>query len=397
MATKPQTVEFSEVAQLDSKVAGAKMSIAVFEQFEDARNDWLELIEVAPVSPYQSYLFLATWQEKVGREQYAEPFIVVARNAAGRPLALLPLCIETRGPLRIATFMGGRESNFNLGLFRPGAFDERKALELLQGAAKQAANPPDLYYLRNQPRQFEGAANPLAFAKARPSASYAYGLTLPADEAALAARLSKDARKKLRKKEARLAEIGQLSYEHVARGARAQDIATALIDQKSARFADLGVGGLFESAGMRALVRALSAVEGDGALELHALSVDERIVATYAGVVRKGRFSGIFNSFDMDEEIARSSPGELLLHALMRNLVARGMTHFDLGAGEARYKQSVCDETIELVDAIVPVSAMGAVAAPALRLFLIAKRRIKQTPRLARAAARLRRFIGRLR
>lgn len=393
MVAKAETVEISAAAQPDCGFARADISIAVLDRFENAGKDWLELLEAAPISPYQSLLFLVTWQETVGRGNGRKPFIVVARDAAGRPLALLPLCVEKRGPLRIASFMGGRESNFNLGLFRPGSFDGRKARWLLREAARQASNPPDLYYLRNQPRQFEGAANPLAFADASPSASYAFGLTLPASEAELAARLSKETRKKLRKKEARLAEIGRLSYEHVARGARAQQIADALIAQKSARFADLGVGALFESAAMRAFVHALSAAKGEGALELHALSVDDRIVATYAGVIRKGRFSAIFNSFDMDEEIARSSPGELLLHALLRNLVARGMTHFDLGAGEARYKQSVCDETIELVDALTPVSAIGVLAAPALRLLLTAKRRIKQTPLLARMAARRRRLL----
>jgi CelD/BcsL family acetyltransferase involved in cellulose biosynthesis len=126
---------------------------------------------------------------------------------------------------------------------------------------------------------------------------------------------------------------------------------------------------------------------------LHALSVGGRIVAAYAGVVRGARFSAMINSFDMDEEIARSSPGDLLLHALMRNLVGRGMTAFDLGAGEARYKNAVCDETIELCDVIAPISAQGALAAPLFSAFLRLKRRVKQTPALSRAYYRLRGLI----
>lgn len=397
MVTNPQMLEAFDGGFAAPISTRDDLTINVLGRFEDARADWTELYALCPASPYQSYQFVSTWFETVGREERLEPHIVVARSADGRAQALLPLALDTRGGLRIATFMCGRESNFNLGLFRPDAkFDEADARRLLVDAARRAKKRPDLYYLRNQPRRFENAANPLAFADARSSASCAYGLMLPATAGELDARNSKDARKKLRKKEARLAERGALRYEHRAEGERAREILQALIAQKSARFADMGVANLFDSVGMRMLIERLGAATGDGALELHALSVGERIVATYAGLTRGGRFSALLNSFDMDDDIARSSPGDLLLHALLRDLVARGMTHFDLGAGEARYKNAVCDETIELCDALAPVTWKGALVAPLFAFYLLAKRRTKQTPQVARLIAQVRRvFVGR--
>lgn len=370
------------------------MTVDVFATFEAAREDWGALLEKATASPYQSYRFLSAWQETMGRGDGARPFVIVARNAAGRPLALLPLCVERRAGLDIALFLGGRESNFNLPLLDPAAgFTETDLRELLAQAARRAPSRPDLIYLRNQPRRFEGMDNPLAFRTARPSASFAYGATLPATIEALTARLSKETRKKLRKKEARLAERGALCYEHCATGARAEKIVDALIAQKSARFSDIGAEGALDMGRVRALLTRLSE-GGEGAVELHALSVGERIVATYAGIVRRGRFSAMLNSFDMDEDIARSSPGELLLHALMRNLVARGMTHFDLGAGEARYKNAVCDETIELCDEVIPLSTRGALAAPLFSAFLGLKRYVKQNPGLTRLYRKARSFLS---
>lgn len=364
-----------------------------FATFEDARADWRELFELSPKSAYQAYDFVSAWFATVGRAHRLEPLIVVARDASGRPLALLPLVTTTRGPLRIALFQCGSESNFNLGLFRPNAgFDERAARRLLVEASRKTPAAPDLYYLRNQPRRFDGADNPLAFAEAAPSASFAYGTTLPKNQAALAAGFSKDARKKLRKKEARLSEMGALRYEHRACGARAIEIAEALLRQKSERLAAMGVKSEFESEAMRAFLTRVCAATDDGVVETHALSLDGRIVAAYMGLVHGGRFSAMLNSFDMDEEIARCSPGDLLLHALLRDLVARGFAHFDLGAGEARYKNSVCDETIELCDAILPVTLKGALAAQIFSAFLRAKRKIKQTPWMARLLARARRL-----
>lgn len=390
MVTRIESLEAAPLTASDQM----EMAIDVLTCVEDARAPWEELAPLAPISPYQSYRFLSAWFDTIGREEQLDAFIIIARDAAGRPRALLPLSLENRGGLRFASFLGGRESNFNLGLFRAG-FDigEQELRALLTAAARRLGDPPDLIYLRNQPRRFDGVTNPLAFEDAGPSASYAYGAVLPRTVEELTARISKDTRKKLRKKEARLAEMGELAYEHRATGERAQRILSALIEQKSARFAEMGVDGVFDGTGLQDLLRRLASESGDGALELHGLSVGGRVVATYAGVTRGGRYSAMLNSFEMDEEIARSSPGDLLLHALMRDLVSRGMTHFDLGAGEARYKNAVCNETIELCDVILPVSRKGAVAAPFFSALLQAKRRVKQDQRFMRAYAAARRLL----
>lgn len=365
-------------------------SLQIFTELEDARADWLALSAGAIISPYQSFAFLSTWQETVGRAEGVAPFIVVARDASGQPNALLPFGILDK-KVRIAAFLGGRESNFNLPLLAPGAgYDSESCRALLFDAARRAPSAPDLYYLRNQPRHFEGFVNPLAFAEAQKSPSYAYGATLPESQDDLAARFSKDTRKKLRRKEARLSQSGEVVYEHRARGARAAEIVETLIRQKSERFA---VAATFARCNLPTLLRTLCESDEDGGVELHALRVGGRIVAAYACVARRQRVSAMLNSFDQQEEIARCSPGDLLLHALMRDLVARKVTYFDLGAGEARYKSSVCEETIELCDATIPVSASGIVAAPLLSAWLRLKRRVKQTPALARTFYRLRAML----
>jgi CelD/BcsL family acetyltransferase involved in cellulose biosynthesis len=395
MVTKLETCVPSYEAAAAAAPSAMSRSIEIFDRFADARADWLELFALAPASAYQSCDYVSAWFETIGRAEQQEPFIIVARGADGRPLALLPLARVALAPLQLGLFMCGRESNFNLGLFRPGAgYDETAARRLLLEAARQAKRPIDLYYLRNLPRRFDGALNPLASCGAPPSASFAYGATLPGDQAALKARVSKDTRKKLRKKESWLAELGEVRYEHRASGARALEIVRSLLAQKSARLAAMGVSSSFDNSAMRAFLERLGASGGDGALELHALSVSGRIVATYAGLVHRGRFSALLNSFDADEKVARSSPGDLLLHALLADLVARGITKFDLGAGEARYKNAVCDETIELCDLIAAATWKGALAAPLFTALLRAKRRVKQTPWMAAALARARRMLG---
>ncbi len=132
-------------------------------------------------------------------------------------------------------------------------------------------------------------------------------------------------------------------------------------------------------------------------MEVHALYLVEsgRVLATFGGAVSDRRFSGMMTAFDADPEIARYSPGDLLLQHLVRDQTDRGRQGFDLGVGEARYKASVCDETIGLVDAVLPVSlpgrAYGAAAEAGARL----KRRIKRDPRLWALVGRVRKALAR--
>ena len=373
------------VIKLETSTERVELSLMVFDRLPDAREDWIALRETAAVSPYQNYDYVAAWFETIGRARRLEPMIVVARDSDGRPLALFPLATREAAGLRVAEFLCGRESNFNIGLFHPGRGLDWRGL--LLAAAHGRPKPPDLLYLRNQPRGFGAFENPLLGRDACPSPSFAYGTALPNNVDALDCQTSGASRKKLRKKERRLTELGALVFEHGASGERAREIIAALIAQKSALLAAKGVAGVFDAPEMRAfLERACHA----GALEVHALRLSERVIATYVGLAMDGRFSALANSYDLDEEIARCSPGDILLRAVMRDLVARGFDYFDLGVGEARYKEAVCEETIALYDLVIPVTSRGALAAPLLRIFLGGKRRIKQTPWLSRLSERAR-------
>ena len=67
--------------------------------------------------------------------------------------------------------------------------------------------------------------------------------------------------------------------------------------------------------------------------------LDERVVAAFAALSGRDRLSGLVIAYDADPEIARYSPGELILHAVVRSAIARGFTTFDLGVGEGALQE----------------------------------------------------------
>ena len=388
------------MSMADSHVAAAAMASAsrAFESVEVHATAapviaaWAELEQTGQASIYQTRAWLLPWIEALAAPARLTPRYVLARGADARPVALLCLGLHRRGPVRIATWLGGKDSNFNLALLAAAAAWTRPELMRLLRAARRGLGraAPDLFVLQNQPLAWAGAANPLAALPRQPSPSAAYGTALPREpEDLFSDKLSKDTRKKLRKKEARLASFGPLSHVVAASEAERTEVLDAFLAMRNARFRAQSIASPFEAREMRDFLLAASGAPGAG-IELHALKAGARIVAVYGGAAHQGRWSGMFNAFDMAPEIAASSPGDLLLMRIVAKACRDGLATFDLGIGAARYKAALCDETIDLVDVFLPMTAVGRIAAGAIAARQTLKRRIKANPRLFALAKRVR-------
>lgn len=377
-------------------------TVLVHRTIGAAAPAWDRLEASAPASAYQRRAWVSAWQETTGRGLGVEPFIVVAHDGAGHPVALLPLGLRRLGPLKVIEFLGGRDSNFNLGLFHPDhAWSGAAAERLLRRACAASGVRVDLVMLRNQPPLWEGRPNPLALipaAACRPSPSSAHSVRLRRDpEAFFRDVLSKDSRKKLRRKAEKLAEHGPVEYS-VARAAPA---AEALIDtflkQRTARCAALGLGTR-DLPGLAAFLKASScAGSADPAIELHGLACGGETLATFAGAAHRGRLSGMVISFDADSPLARFSPGDLLLAEILKRKCEEGLSSFDLGVGEARYKSIFCPTTESLVDTTIAISLRGRAARIVETSRLRAKRAVKRSTWAWRLVVSARRALARMR
>lgn len=359
---------------------------------------WRALEGEGLATPYQRHEWVAAYAAEAMASEGDDLRVVHVQGQGGRTVAILPFVVRRRFGLAIAGFPGGKHANFQMGVFDRGfcAGLDAGAAEALLAEAGRAIGA-DAFMLHNQPLSWEGIANPFASLKAQPSPSQAYRLPLQRDpDATLQAAMSSSARKKHKNKRARFAELGA-SRSFVARTPEEKEaVLAAFFSQKARRFAQMGVADPFAEPSVRAFIRAASA--GDGpAVTLHALELEGRIVAVYVGAVHGGRFSGMATSFEPDPAIMKVSPGEILLVDIIRGEAARGLSMFDLGVGEARYKTTICSETEELADSFVGVSPLGRAAAEAARLAGRAKRTLKASPLAFGLLQRARALRARLR
>lgn len=366
----------------------------------DAAEGLWRSFEASPeclATPYQRFDWCNAFLRETG--QADETRVAVVRDQVGRVRMVLPLVVRRRYGLVLAQTVGETHANYHLPLMSrdAGALPSGEIRAALAVAGR--AIGLDAFAFRHQPRIWEGAPNPLAVG-GEPEASDGYGLVLGPDPDSTIKRVfSADARKKLRSKEKRLIEaVGPVEYRRAEDSAEAQAILSAFFRQKAARLAAMGVRDPYAGADIRRFVeRAASGKEP--ALEIHALRVvaSGRILSVFGGAVSATRYSGMMTSFDADPEIGRFSPGDLLLHHLVKEQTARGRLSFDLGVGEARYKASICDETISLVDTVWPVTLRGTAFTLARTGLIRLKRRVKRQPRLFAIAVRLRSLLARIR
>jgi len=372
--------------------------LEIHDHLEDVRDEWRDLESRCPASPYQAY----DWQHAYAAHALGPRDTVrvaVVRDAVdARPLMLLALVVRARGAMTIGTTIGGKHANFHMALACSQG-EKRLSPDATRAHLSEIGRRLrlDAFHFRNLPVTWRGEANPLALPGARPSPSDAFATSfgdLPAD--APAVRLSASTRKKLRRKSEWLAEIGPVGFDRATTAREADAMIEAFLALKARRMRDLGLDDPFADAGAQAFLRAAAQPGADGRapVSLWRLTCGERAVAVFGAACDGRRASGMITAFDTAPEIARCSPGDLLMLRVIEDLRRAGYEGFDLGVGEARYKSQFCETVEPLVDVTIPVSAAGRAYACLAASAGTLKRWAKTTQPVAAAISRGRRLAA---
>jgi CelD/BcsL family acetyltransferase involved in cellulose biosynthesis len=385
----------SQVPNASARIA----RVAVFHDMAAAEPLWRALEAQAHFgSPFQSFDWAKAWQLHVGAPSGVSPFIVVGFDAQDEPACLWPLGRWRIGGLRFVEFLGGKHANFNMALWR-GDLATQVSADDLRDVLMQLDDEADLLMLTNQPMVWNGKRNPFALLPHQASPSSGYSGALTADfDALLAERTGSVARRKMRKKEQKLAGHGAVTFQRAEGDADVKRVLADFFAQKTARMRAVGLPNVFEAADVQHFIEnAALARKADGGhvLELYTLAVDGVIVATMGGVSGDGRFSAMFTSI-IHGKFGAESVGEQLLVRVVRQFCERGFHTFDLGVGEAIYKDTFCPDVEPIFDSYWPLTPAGKLAAFAMSHAAVAKRTVKQNPQLWAGVQTLRRLKAKL-
>jgi CelD/BcsL family acetyltransferase involved in cellulose biosynthesis len=385
MAAERRTAE-APVRSQASRIA----SLEIVTELDAAERVWRAFEGRTPfATPYQRFDFLNPWQRRVGLAENAQACIVVAYDGERRPLMLLPLTLRPKFGIRIASFMGGKHTTFNMPLCDDDFARDATASEIAMLIARlRERRHADLLVLTQQPLRWQNQPNPFALLPHQPSVNACPVLAMAPD----AQLLSSSFRRRLRGKERKLQALPGYRYFVAATDGEVARLLDWFFRVKPLRMAEQKLPNVFAEAGVEHFIRDACMARlagGNRVIDIHALACDEEVIALFAGVADGHRFSMMFNTYTLSEH-ARYSPGLILMRNIIDHYAARGYRALDLGIGSDDYKRLFCRDDEAIFDSFVPLTARGAVAAVAMSAVARAKHRVKQNKTLFNLAQRLR-------
>lgn len=344
----------------------------------------------ASTTPFQSARWVQAYLES---HDASERFrLIELTNEHGSTL-LLPLLLTRRAGMTLAEKIGGAHASYFVpGCAGNGSGWPRHALSAALKKAGQLAGI-DAYLLADCPRDWASSGNLLNALPHQMSPDAGAMLVIDADGETLLSRLQdRDDRKKLRQKRNKLAALGELQTGWV----EPADIAGALAafyQWKATQFAEMGISDPFAEPAFRRFLDRATAGD-DPAIRLYRLHASGRPLAVLGGARSGSHFSGMFTAYDPAPEIARHSPGEVLIAALIPALSEVDFAGLDLGVGEARYKAHYCPARVNLMDIALPVTWRGWLTARQWRAARAAKGAIKRNGALFGFLKKIRRRLA---
>src|SRR5690242_14474134 len=364
--------------------------IDIISDLAEVEAVWRDFEARQVSTPYQRFDLLAAWQREIGARESAEPRIVIAYDADGRALVLLPLVLRTKHGVRIASFMGGKHTTFNMALWNREFAREATVTDLaalLSGM--RAKSSADVLALTQQPQHWQDDLNPFVLWPRQRSANDCPLLTMiPGDPPEN--RISNSFRRRMKTKERKLQGPG---YRHHIAEADA-DIDRLLdwfFQVKPLRMAEQKLPDVFAEPGVADFVRNACRTRRSGGgrvIDIHALECDDEVIAIFAGVADGQRFSMMFNTYTMSER-SRYSPGLILMRHIIDHYAERNYRALDLGIGSDDYKRLFCKSDEAIFDSFVPLTVRGKMIAIAMSGLNRLKRQVKHNPILLGLARRV--------
>lgn len=321
--------------------------IDTYDGFSSLEPVWKDLELRASSTVFQSYDFLSSWLEHVGRNSGIKP-VIVSYSENNVVKAIFPACVAHKYHLKFLTWLGGFHIvDYGNILMDPAAdisvsrfVDE--ALLLIKKHVKY-----QVIHLHNV--RSSSPINGVLEKKLRKHrVDVAPYTPLLGDFESYLDSLKKN-RKKLKsdtlRQMKRLSELGELSYSvHGGNDPVARDVLNVFIEQKKKRYEVTSVRGVLFHDGYDKYY--LDQVRNNPNVHLSSLTLGDKIIAAHLGYAYKDTYYYLMPSYDSEYE--KYSPGRILLYNLIKTAYEAGTNVFDFCIGDEKYKYewASVDETL---------------------------------------------------
>jgi CelD/BcsL family acetyltransferase involved in cellulose biosynthesis len=346
-------------------------------------------------APPQSPAWVRAWLATV-----APDCVVLTIVEGERTVFALAIEVVTKGPMRMARFVGGTHANGNFALGEPDWLTRATPEIFMDLATALATARPDidLLLLERLIPEHSGIGNPLLVLPHVQSPNVSLAVDLSGGLAKVFS--APGGKRKLKKHRAQARKYG------AAGGFRRMEAQTedevdrllnAFFEMKAARFRKAGITNVFADTQIKAFFRELlrdALPFTPKPFVLHALEVGGKPRAVTGSSLSADRLICNFSAI-ADDEIARFSPGDFLFFENIQDACDKHLAVYDFSVGDEPYKRLWCDLETRHMDVLVPLTLKGKLLAASMRSLTALKARIKNNPMIWGRVKALRRFVGR--
>jgi CelD/BcsL family acetyltransferase involved in cellulose biosynthesis len=392
---------FDDALDASRRDAGPlQVDLSLHDDLASIEKEWRAFEERADCTVFQTFDWLSAWLRNLGVREGVKPVIVIGRYQ-GAVLFVMPFALDAGG--RTLRWLGSSLCNYNGPLL---ASDFSKRVDAAQFAKLwvevrrllRSRLGYDLIDLEKMPAEIGRQANPFLSLRVSRHINSAYLTTLAPDwETYYASKRSSATRRKDRKKQRGLAERGEVRIVTAVSREEISRTLDALIEEKTASYAKLGVDNLFERPGYRDFYLDLATGSQSGRLvHLSRMDVGAETAAANYGLIFRGTYIYLLAGYN-DGEVGRLGPGYLHLLETFQHAIGQGLNVFDFTIGDEPYKRDWHDTEMHLYDHVSPASLRGVAMAVSIMIKRMIKRQVRQNPRVWAVVRKARSLMGSLR
>lgn len=323
----------------------------------------LEAQDLSLYGMHQQSLWLRHWHDHVNNQIF-----VLCIHDSGKLVFALPFEICRYMGAWVGRYAGGIHANANFPLMDRMAVAPSKAeISTLEKLAKKYHPQLTAIILERQLTEHSGIKNPInTYYMSIRSPNLALSASLEGGFDGALSRVNGSKRlKRHRQQGRRLTEIGDIEFKVVTEPKEIETILDTYLNWKAKQLAEMGAPNTFAGTKMRAFMLAnylKSAGNayhgGEQQFALQVLQVAQEPYAIIGTCLIDGGIS-IEIMAHCDDHTNQLSSGEYLICESIQNACARGLSFYDLGLGDQRYKRSWCRLETWHYDAVIPLSTYG--------------------------------------
>ncbi len=373
------------------------LRLRLFTDMEAVKSIWVGIEGTGVSTVYQSFVWCGVWLQRVGKARNIAPLVVVAENAFGQTMFVIPLQSRRTFGVQIVEVMTAPQSAYAFGLFDKSFLGD-VAVDWFENHFSDVVGllpPHDVLKLHDLPETIGGFRNPLLAVRHFRAANQSHIMALQTNyQALLEQKRSTESRRSIRKRDAKLLAAGRLVFDlPVSLEERKATVETMLAHQKM-RLAEAGVHNVFNEAEQKFIIDLTHSQTVEGPfLRPYRLMLEGNIVAVMLGAYWHGTYWALISSL-APGDIRKHSPGDYALRSMIKHLCEDDTRVLDFSAGDTAYKGHWSDQQIPLYFIVRASSLVGLVAAAIMVVREKCKRVAKQTPLLNTLLFSLRRFVS---